>query len=91
MFTVGPYLVGDTFPMLGDLEESFESVSVHMSAGQISKYVLKVYPHLVHFIKAKGVEVDLPTTIHRYKSRLGVIQDILQQLWQVDLNQYCGF
>ena len=41
LFTVGPYLGGETFPMLENLGDSFGSVSVDMSAGSTrNKYTI---------------------------------------------------
>ena len=91
LFALAPDINGEMFPTLSGVEDRFGSVSVSMSAGQRSKCTLKVYPNLVHYITARCVRVDFSATIHGYKSRLGLVQDMLIQLQQGDVAKRCGF
>ena len=50
LFNFDSHMSGETFPMLGEGNGSVQSAL--MRAGPQSTVTLKVYPHLIHYIKA---------------------------------------
>ena len=57
--------------MLGILGENHRSLSIECNTEDAHKCTLKVYPRVVHYIKARGIGIDLPSTNRGIKTRLG--------------------
>ena len=67
LFNFYPRMSGEVYPMLTELGDGNGSIhSSPMRAGPQGGVTLKVYPHLLHYLKARRISPDLPATIRGY-------------------------
>ena len=52
---------------------------------------MKVCPHIIHYLKAMGINMELPKTMYGMKTRLGQIQKLLLFLYSAHPTLLCGF
>ena len=68
---------GTVYLILGELGGGSGSVEVNFD---LQSCVLKVYPKVIHYIKARNIGVDLPTTVKGIQSHVGAIEEMLIDL-----------
>ena len=82
---------GNIYPMLGELGGGYGSVELNYELPHTETCKMKCYPKLVHFLKARNIGVDLPTTVKGYRSRVGALEQMFVEL-NTDPGRYlCGF
>ena len=77
--------------MLGQLGGGYGSVELNYELPHTQSMKLKCYPKLVHYLKARNIGMDLPTTMKGYRSHVGALEQMLVEL-HADPGKYlCGF
>lgn len=71
---------GTVYLMLGEFGGGGGSIEVNFDLPNIQSCVLKVYPKVIHYIKARNIGVDLPTTVKGIQSHVGAIEEMLMDL-----------
>ena len=79
--------------MLGDLGEGEGSVMMKLQHKEdnVRSLKLKVYPHLLHYLKAHGLNIKIPSTMRGMRSRLGQLQSLLMSLENIHDSLICGY
>ena len=77
--------------MLGSLGEGYGSVAIAFQVEHSHRCTLKVYPRIVHYLKARNIGKELPTTVRGMKTRLGQVEALLVDLHASDISILCGF
>ena len=79
------------YPMLGELGGGYGSVELNYELSHTQNCKLKCYPKLVHYLKARNIGVDLPTTVKGHKGRVGALEEMLIELNSDSGGDLCGF
>lgn len=84
---------GTVYPMLHEFGRGFGSIETTMSCDDDDDDVkmCKVYPHLIHYLKATGLNIEMPTTMRGMKTKLSQIQQMLVALENVHPSLVCGY
>ena len=77
--------------MIGSLGEGYGSVSVECQLENSHRCTLKVYHRIVHYLKARNIGKELPTTVRGLKTRLGQVEALLVDLHVLDTSILCRF
>ena len=82
---------GNIYPMLRELEGGYGSVELNYELPHTQTCKLKCYPKVVHYLKARNIGVDLPTTVKGYRDRVGALEKMLIKLNNDPERYLCGF
>ena len=88
LFGVEEGVRGTVFHEFG---EGARSVELTFDCADAKLVKMKVYSHLIHYLKAKGVNIEMPQTIRSMKTRLEQIQGLLMSLHGAHNTLLCGF
>ena len=80
LFTINEGGKGEVLGMLGELGGGSGSVKIDFTYGRAQCVTLKMYPLLVHFVKARYISVDIPKTIRGFQTRITPVEDMLVYL-----------
>ena len=83
--------MGTVYPMLNDFGEGAGSVELSLECANAQEVKMKVYPHIIHYLKAIGINMEMPITMYGMKTRLGQIQKLLLSLHSAHPTLLCGF
>lgn len=58
---------GTLYPILHDFGKGLGSIEVTMSSpdNDVQSCKMQVYPHLIHYLKARGLGIEMPATVRR--------------------------
>ena len=82
---------GNIYPMLRELGGGYGSVELNYELPHTQTCKLKCYPKVVHYLKARNIGVDLPTTVKGYRDRVGALEKMLIELNNDPGRYLCGF
>ena len=81
---------GTVYPMLNDFGEGAGSVELSLKCACAKEVKMKVYPHIIHYLKVMGVNMEMPKTMYGMKTRLGKMK-LLMSLHNAHPTLLCGF
>lgn len=81
----------EIYPMLGSLGDRHGSLSIECTTRFAHKCTLKVYPRIVHYLKAHNIGIDISKTVCGLKTRLEQVEALLMHLQKSDPKIVCGF
>ena len=82
---------GNIYSMLRELWGGYGSVKLNYELPHAQSCKLKCYPKVVHYLKARNIGVDLPTTVKGYRDCVGALEKMLIELNNDHGRYLCGF
>ena len=90
LFGIEDGIQGTVYGML-NLQDGSVSLNIECEEENVQGITLKVYPRIIHYLKAMGLNQEMPQTIRGMRTRLGQLQTLLVSLDSIHTSILCGF